>query len=86
MSAPENVAFTRVSETEWRWAAEGRNYSVRAFPDTGRLIWSSWANTSDGPVFDDGFAQPYAAFLAGNVPRPAPPELIAAVKAYLSAK
>lgn len=76
-------AFERRSETEWAWQIEGRNYNVRAFPSTRRLIWSSWAETSKGNVFDDGFAQPYERFLAGDLPRPAPPELVQAITAFL---
>lgn len=79
MGAP----FERRSDTEWTWQMAGRNYSVRVFAATRRLIWSSWAETSEGPVFDDGFAQATDRFLAGEVPRPAPPELVAALMEYL---
>jgi hypothetical protein len=73
------------SADEWEWEHEGRHYSVRVFEKTGRLIWSSWAQTSMGAMFDDGYAQQFARFLEGEVPRPAPPELIAALRKRLGA-
>ncbi len=56
------------------WQANGRHFRVQMFASTRRLIWSSWVETSDGPVYDDGFAQPFDAFLRGELPPHDPPE------------
>jgi hypothetical protein len=45
-----------------------RGYSARLFASTGRIIWSSWAETGDVPQFDDGFAQSIERFRAGEPP------------------
>ena len=59
--------YTRKSATEWEWQEGRKTHSVRYFPETGRLIWSGWLQTSEGPVFDNGVAQTDAAFLADGV-------------------
>lgn len=74
-----------ISPTEWHWQRDGRWYGVRLFTNTDHLIWSSWAETSSGPVFDQGIAQLTAAFLAdGPIERgDPPPALVEAVRAAL---
>ncbi|MFQ3566866.1 MAG: hypothetical protein SNJ59_07685 [Aggregatilineales bacterium] len=68
----------------WEWSEGTRGYSVRVFATTGRLIWSSWVSTAEGPQFDDGFAQPIEAFLAGDeTPFPIPAAVRTELEAHL---
>jgi hypothetical protein len=77
------TAYKREGST-WEWSEGARGYSVRVFANTKRLIWSSWVSTAEGPQFDDGFAQPIEAFLAGEgTPFPVPEAIRAELEAHL---
>lgn len=72
------------NDLTWEWTDSNRGYSVRVFPSTKRLIWSSWAGTDEGTVFDDGVAQTIESFLAGHpAPLPTPPEVLEALRQYV---
>lgn len=66
-------SYTRPSATEWAWREGRKTHSVRYFPQTQRLIWSGWMPTSDGPVFDEGYAQSVEDFLANGISNRTPP-------------
>lgn len=83
--------YTRTSATEWQWTRGNKHHNVRYFPKTGRLIWSGWVQTGDGPLFDEGFAQPVENFLQEGIDhiervadRQPPPALLAELRATLS--
>lgn len=76
--------FTRTSDTEWTWLDGTHNRSVRYFPNTGRLIWSGWVMSSEGPVFQPGLAQESAHFLEqGPAVESVPSDLIVALREVL---
>lgn len=79
--------FTRKSDTEWTWLRGQKTLSVRYFPSTERLIWSGWVDTPDGPLFDEGFAQPVQNFLQDGAPphmEDIPQSLLDALKSALT--
>lgn len=53
---------------QWEWKQGNKHYSVRYFKNTGKLIWSGWINSADGPLYDEGRSQPVDKFLAGGAP------------------
>ncbi|MGQ9910607.1 MAG: hypothetical protein ACUVS2_17415 [Candidatus Flexifilum sp.] len=78
------VIVKRPQAGQWEWLEGERWRGVRAFRATGRLIWSSWVITGDGPQFDEGIAQPFADYLAGRAaPFPVPPEVDREVRAFI---
>ncbi|NDJ62995.1 MAG: hypothetical protein GYB67_17885 [Chloroflexi bacterium] len=80
-------SFKRTGESTWEWQFGARGYSVRAFQRTRKLIWSSWVERPEGPMFDDGVAQTFEHFLEGHPPPHNPPaEVIDALRASLSPK
>jgi hypothetical protein len=78
--------YEQLSPTEWRWPVGNRYQGVRLFRRTGRLIWSRWAETSEGPQFDAGIAQEVDAFLADGPPAAiaAPDDLLAVLRSTLA--
>ncbi|MGJ3238677.1 MAG: hypothetical protein ACFE0Q_08230 [Anaerolineae bacterium] len=68
--------FQRISANEWQWQKGSRHHSVRYFPSTDKLIWSGWADTSNGPVFEQGYTQSVADFLQDGVPHLTPPQVL----------
>jgi hypothetical protein len=70
------VSDQRKSSFEWVWQDGARDYAVRVFPVTRRLIWSSSEDTPSGPVFDAGVAQTYKQFLRGDPPPYVVPSVI----------
>lgn len=79
------MSYRQVDETRWEWEDGATHYAVVIFHKTEKLIWSSWVERPDGPAFDDGFAQTFAQFLAGEPPpTPTPPEVTAEVRAALA--
>ncbi|MEL6527712.1 MAG: hypothetical protein AAFQ07_18580 [Chloroflexota bacterium] len=66
----------RKSATEWEWHSGNRHRTVRYFPSTGKLIWSGWTDTSNGPVFEEGYRQSVEDFLANGVSQVSPPDEI----------
>jgi hypothetical protein len=61
--------YKRVSETEWRWQADGKFYGVRLFIETGTLIWSIWIETESGaPQFQPGTTQVFESYIANGSP------------------
>ncbi|MCS7072319.1 MAG: hypothetical protein NZM00_12500 [Anaerolinea sp.] len=78
------IDIRRPHPGQWEWEENGRWRGVRAFRMTGRLIWSSWVLTSDGPQFDDGIAQTFADYLAGKPgPFPVPPDVEREIRAFI---
>lgn len=75
-----------MSESRWEWQDGDRWYGVQLFHSTRRLIWSSWTERPDGPAFDDGFAQTFEQFGAGEPPPvPTPPQVVDEVRAAVTA-
>jgi len=72
--------------TEWTWQDDQRHHAVRLFKSTRRLIWSAWAETENGPVYDDGISQTYDAFTTQGAPDHlhVPPELAALLRQALA--
>lgn len=66
--------YKRVSETMWEWREGSRQFSVRVFKSTCKLIWSSWIESANGPVYDDGVGQTFEAFLRGEGLPTTPPK------------
>lgn len=76
--------FSRKADNEWQWQQGRKTHSVRYFPTTKRLVWSAWQDTSEGPRFDEGYAQTVDNFLQDGVPgREPPPALIAELQSAL---
>ncbi|MEM9955902.1 MAG: hypothetical protein AAF846_30160 [Chloroflexota bacterium] len=67
------ASYTKKSASEWTWQKGSRHHSVRYFESTNKLIWSGWADTSNGPVFEEGFTQSVENFLQDGVPHLNPP-------------
>lgn len=77
----------RKSATEWEWHAGNRHRTVRYFPSTGKLIWSGWTDTSNGPVFEEGYSQSAEDFLANGIAQVSPPDtLLAELRTSLEAE
>jgi hypothetical protein len=63
---------------------ENRGYGVRVFTTTRKLIYSSWTDTPFGPQFDDGTAQTFDQFLAGQAaPFALPDEVLSEIRALI---
>ena len=62
------ATYQQKSATEWTWQTATKNHSVRYFKSTQKLIWSGWIDSSQGTVFEDGFAQPVQNFLQAGAP------------------
>ena len=77
--------YQRTAASEWEWQNSGRHYAVRVFAKTRKLVWSSWAETSEAPLFEEGFAQSFEGFLRGEPPpNDPPPALIDELRTLLS--
>jgi hypothetical protein len=79
------MTYRRIDAHQWEWQDGAKWRSVRFFPSTRRVIWSSWTNVGGVPVYDDGIAQPVERLLAGEAPPVSVPpdlleELLAAIK------
>ena len=77
---------TRPDVNQWEWVKGRSHYNLRLFPDTQSLIWSVWAESSEGPQFGDGIKQTFERFLEVGVPdsRTVPDDLIAQVEARIA--
>ncbi|MGB7340096.1 MAG: hypothetical protein WBC91_14465 [Phototrophicaceae bacterium] len=62
------TSYQQKSATEWTWQTNTKHHSVRYFESTQKLIWSGWVESSQGTVFEDGFAQPVQNFLQDGAP------------------
>lgn len=64
------MTIKEVGDSAWEWTESDtkRGRGVRAFASTRRLIWSSWVASGDGIAFDDGFAQTFESYQAGDAP------------------
>lgn len=58
----------RVSPSAWEWHVGHKGYGVRVFASTRKLIYSSWTDTPEGPLFSDGISQTFNQFRAGEIP------------------
>lgn len=77
--------YTRKSNTEWEWQQGNHHRTVRYFVSTDKLIWSGWTDTSNGPVFEEGFAQPVENFLQGGISHiDVPDDLLNELRSVLS--
>ena len=68
------MSYKKLSTTEWTWQKGTRHHSVRYFESTQKLIWSGWADTTNGAVFEEGYTQSVENFLQDGVSHLSPPE------------
>lgn len=68
--------YQQKSSNEWTWQRGTHHHSVRYFKSTGKLIWSGWTDTSNGPVFEEGYTQTVENFLQQGVPHLTPPQAL----------
>lgn len=78
------MPYKQLSKHEWLWVEDEseRHHAVRHFPQQGTLIWSSWVDSSQGPLFDEGVRQMLLDFAREGAPpgTHAPPDLLEAMR------
>ena len=70
------TTFKRLSHHEWTWQTGIKHHAVRYFPNTKRLVWSSWMTMGDAPSFEDGHAQTADDFLETGQTYGEPPQAL----------
>ena len=81
------MTYQRRSTTESGWQIGSKHYAVRVFSNTRKLIWSSWIETAEVPIFDEGTAQTFEAFERGDsfpVLSTPPEAVLREIRAFLS--
>ena len=60
--------YQRLDPDRWEWGNKSTHYEVRIFANNETLIWSVWAETSEGPQFGEGIKQTFDRFLEVKTP------------------